>query len=555
MLWRTDCPDWETRIVEKRSLLPHPPLFPKEAETALEMFHALRLADVYGKPTLGETSRQWINDFVTSIFGAYDAESGRRLITEFFMLISKKSSKSTTGAGIMLTALLRNWRHSAEFLIVAPTVEVANNAFKPAQDMVREDDELRKLLHVQSHIRTITHKLTGATLKVIAADSEAVGGKKATGILIDELWMFGKRANAENMFLEATGGLASRPEGFVIYLSTQSDEPPAGVFKQKLDYARDVRDGKIVDRTFLPVIYEFPQHMLQQKLYLKPENFYITNPNLGASVSVEFIENKFKQAANGEKGEDTYQGLLAKHLNVEIGMNLRANMWPGAEYWEQQGRPDITMEELIRRCEVVCAGIDGGGLDDLLGLALAGRDKKTSEWLAWTHAWAHPSVLQRRKSEAPRFNDFRQDRDLTFVEKIGQDVIEVADIISRVNASGKLDSVGVDPHGLGGILDALIAAGIEEAKIQGISQGWKMVGAIKTTERKLAEGTLIHGGQRMMNWCVGNAKVEQHGNAVSITKQSSGTAKIDPLMALFNAVTLLALNPKAAIQDPGLRWL
>ena len=254
-------------------------------------------------------------------------------------------------------------------------------------------------------------------------------------------------------------------------------------------------------------------------------------------------------------GEQSMIGLLAKHFNVQVGVNLQGNNWPGAEYWEQQGRPGITMEELIARCEVVCAGIDGGGLDDLLGLALVGREKGTNKWLAWTHAWAHPSVLQRRKSEAPRVNDFRQDRDLTFVEKIGQDVIEVADIISRVKASGKLDSVGVDPHGLGGILDALIAAGIEEAKIQGISQGWKMVGAIKTTERKLAEGTLIHGGQRMMNWCVGNAKVEQHGNAVSITKQSSGTAKIDPLMALFNAVTLLALNPKAAIQDPGLRWL
>lgn len=76
-----------------------------------------------------------------------------------------------------------------------------------------------------------------------------------------------------------------------------------------------------------------------------------------------------------------------------------------------------------------------------------------------------------------------------------------------------------------------------------------MTGAIKTAERRLAEGGLTHGGQPMMAWCVGNAKVEPRGNAVIITKQAAGTAKIDPLLAMLNAVSLLSLNPEAQSLD------
>ena len=180
---------------------------------------------------------------------------------------------------------------------------------------------------------------------------------------------------------------------------------------------------------------------------------------------------------------------------------------------------------------------------DLLGLAVVGRDKETREWLTWCHGWAHPSVLERRKDIAPRLHDFAKDGDLTLVKHIGDDVADVASICALIEARGLLDKIGCDPAGLGGITDALAEAEIPEAKMIGVSQGWRLTGAIKTAERKLAEGVLVHGGQPIMNWCVGNAKVEPRGNAVIITKQAAGNAKIDLLMALFNAVTLMSLNP------------
>lgn len=546
MDWTTACPDWERRIVARESLIPLAPLFKDQADEAWEICGGLRLVDVTGQPLLRDAALPWTRDLVRAIFGAYNPDDGRRLINEYLLMVSKKNAKSTIAAGIMLTALILNWRPSAELLILSPTKEIADNSYKPIRDMIAADDELQALLKVQDHIRTITHRENNAFLKVVAADSDTVSGKKASFVFVDELHEFGKQAKASNMLLEATGGLASRPEGFVIYATTQSAEPPAGVFRQKLEYARKVRDGEIRDRKFLPVIYEFPDSMLKSKAHEDLRNAYVTNPNWGASVDIERITQLHSQAREGD--ENSFKEFLAKHLNVEIGMNLRSDRWAGADFWEAAGFSIVTFDYLLAHSEVIVVGIDGGGLDDLLGLALVGRERETGRWLVWTHAWAHKIVLERRKEIAPLLLDFKKQGDLTIVERPGDDVQEVADIICQVRDTGLLPdekSIGVDAAGIGDIVDELTTEdrGITMEQIIAISQGYRLNGAIKTTERKVAGGEMVHGGRPMMAWCVGNARVEDKGNAILITKQASGKAKIDPLMAVFNAVSLMALNP------------
>ncbi len=542
MDWSTACPDWAERLKNGQTIIP-PPIFQEEADRALDIFKQLRVVDLPGKPTFGECSDQWVFDFVGAIFGAYDSETGNQLIREFYLLISKKNTKSTIAAGIMLTALILCWREEEEHLILAPTKEVADNSYKPAAGMVRADDELSDMFHIQDHIRTISHRVNRNSLKVVAADTDTVSGKKSGRVMIDEHWVFGSKPTADAMFMEATGGQVSRNEGWVIYLTTQSEKPPAGVFKEKLQYYRDVRDGIIVDRRSLGVLYEFPEAMVKAKSYMDPANFHFTNPNLGRSVSREWLEDQLRKRK--DKTDGSLQVFLAKHLNVEIGLALRSDRWAGAEFWEDQVEP-CTLDQLLERSEVVDLGVDGGGLDDLLGLYAVGREKDTGRKLGWGYAWAHPSVLKRRQDIAPALQDFANDGHLTLVERVGEDVEELADICEQVHDAGLLDKIGCDPVGLGTILDKLEERGIPSDKIVGVSQGWKLGGAIKTAERWLADGSFAPAEQPLMAWCVGNARIENRANSILITKQASGSSKIDPLMAMLNAVTLMALNPPAA---------
>lgn len=572
--WSTACLDWEDRIVKRQSLIPLAPLFPEEAEAALEVFKSLRIVDVAGKPTFGEACEDYVFDFVRAVFGAYDADTGQRLIDEFFLLISKKNIKSTLSAGIMLTALLRNWRHSQELTIIAPTQEVAGNSFNPAADMVAADPELSDLLHVNKNTKQITHRRTNAVLKVISADATTSAGKKSGFVLVEELWLFGKKAGAGPMLEEATGGLISRPEGFVIYISTQSDEPPRGVFKEKLDYYRDVRDGKIDDPRSLPVLYEFPPAMIKSKAYREPENFYIPNPNMGRSIRQDWLERKFAKVMSGQDEDgDTIQTFLAKYLNVEIGMNLRANRWPGAEHWEKAIDPELAalyqqspfdaLYALLDRVECVVVGNDGGGLDDLNGLTVLGREPEELEvefeimgrtvtqrmkrWLAWSHAWCHDGVLTRRKSIASVLRGFEKAGELTIVGDELSDLGGIMEIVRLVKDRGLLAGVGVDPAGLGELVELLAEIDVTEDSdlLFGVPQGFGMMNAIKTTERRLAKGLLRHCGGGLMTWAVTNLKIEPTATAIRATKQTAGDAKIDPVMSLFDAATVMVKNPEA----------
>lgn len=574
--WSTACPDWEERILAKpqRSLVPFDPLFPKEALEALEIFKSLKIVDAAGSPTMGTACRQWVFDFVAAIFGAYDAETGRRLIQYFLLLISKKNSKSTIAAGIMLTALIRNWRESGEFYILAPTKEIADNSYNPARDMVQADPVLSSILKPSAG-RVIEHRNTGAFLKVVAADNETVSGKKTIGLLVDELWLFGKRANAANLLLEAMGGLASRPEGFVVYLSTQSDAPPQGVFSQKLEEFRSIRDGKVTDPGSLPVIFEFPKSLIKDEKYRKPENWYVTNPNLGASVDERYLIDQYGKAERAGRAEVV--GFLAKHLNVQIGQNLRSDGWAGSLIWSRGIETGLTLDEILKRCEVITIGVDGGGLDDLLGVGIIGRERGTNRWLGWSHGLISTIGAYRRKANAEDYLRFKQAGDLT-VFRFGhpdEDLVDedpylaelltdvppanedpaalppdiqfVVDLVSRVRDLGLLAQVGVDAAGIGAIVDALSTIGVTQdaESLDSVRQGIALMGAIKTIERKLADASFRHCAQELLTWCVGNLRIVPTPTAMRVGRDEAGFGKIDPVMALFNAAHLMTLNPEA----------
>ncbi len=545
--WRFACPDWAERLADGRSLLPDDlPIDQAEAERAVAIFNKLRLPDVPGQPLLAEAAGEWQRDIVRVLFGSIDAETRVRALREIFALVPKKNAKTTGGGAIMLTALLMNERPRAEFVLVGPTQEVADTAFQQVTGMIEADPFLRTRYHVAEHLKTVTDRLTKARLKIKTFDMKVATGSKPAGILLDELHLMSSMSDAARVIGQLRGGMIANPEAFMVIITTQSDKPPAGAFKAELDYARGVRDGRITDNVHtLPLLYEFPEDLQRGDGWRDPGKWSAVLPNLGLSITLKRLVEEYQVAV--EKGEEELRRWASQHLNVQIGLALHTDRWIGADYWPDAADATIGLETLIERSDVIVAGIDGGGLDDLLGLALIGRCARTRDWLVWNRAWAHSIVWERRKEIAQQLDDYIAEGTLVRCTHPTQDIEELAAILVRAGDAGLLpenNAIGVDPHGITALLGELVGQGIGEEQIMGISQGFRLSSAVWGMERKLSDGTLRHAGQALMNWCVGNAKVEQKGNAVLITKQTAGKAKIDPLIATFNAVMLMGRNPE-----------
>ncbi len=329
------------------------------------------------------------------------------------------------------------------------------------------------------------------------------------------------------MIRQIRGGLEKNTEGFLIFTSTQSDEEPPASSRRTRDRSCHPRRQEARPHAAGPLRVPCEDGEGRDRLagpaeladgHAEPRPIRATGqPDPGLRDEKD-------------KGEHAIKVWASQHLNLEIGVGGGADGWIGAKYWTKRTDPAFAkgtskerLQHLLDRCEVAVAGIDGGGMDDLLGLAVLGREKVTRKWLLWTHAWCHEVVLEERKSIASKLLDLEKAGDLTIIrDEDESDIEELADIIEMVRDAGLLpeeNGIGVDPSGVDDIVDELTRRGFtkttEEAVglIVGVRQGFTLQNAVKVAERRLAKGHLLHDGSPLMTWCVGNAKQEQKGNS------------------------------------------
>ena len=478
---------------------------------------------------IGENAPPWMPRLVKLIFGHVD-QGGHRMLREVFVNIAKKNGKTSAAAALALTFLLLDEAPREQVLFVAATLDQAHIAFNSMAAMIEIDPWLGERFRVIQHRNTIEYSATRSTATAVAAELASLVGRNPSLTIFDELHLLAATPKGTRLVNQARNASVGRREPLILSISTAPLERSEGIFESTRAKARRVIAGEEVDPHFFAWLCECPKGLDPQA----PENWHWTNPSLGYMID----HDRLKALLAGSQSDPaTLRDFLSQNLNVSPESSSGEGKWMAQDKWDRGADRTISLEAVINEAISLKVGIDKGGQDDLSAIAVLGRCNRGEgdHFLLWTHQWISRDGYEKRKSVIP-YDDFVAEGGLTVVERVTDDVPEMADVAALAYASGKLSLVGIDSYCSPSVVKGLVETGIPEDIVQSVKQGGHLQPAIFFIEESLATGRLQHNGSAVMRWNIFNAVLTRRGPAVSISKSSVvGSDKIDGVAALLNA--------------------
>lgn len=468
---------------------------------------------------------QWQSEIVQTIFG-WKRPDGSRRFRVVFIMVPRKNGKSTLIAGIANYMLLADNEGGAECYCAASDREQASLVFNMAAGMIRKCPGLAKRCKVREATRRIIYK--DSFLRAIPANEGGSHGFNSHFIAGDELHAWPGRDFYD--VLHTSTGARSQP--LEIYITTAGYDRNS-ICYEVYKYACQVRDGVIDDPTFLPVIFEAKE----SDDWTDSEVWRKANPNMGVSISEEYLSRECAKAKQNPAYENTFRRL---HLNQWTSQESR---WLQMEKW--------------RACEVTDLPLDPA-LPSFGSLDLSSNVDVTA-WLTAQrveNGWrlrGHYFIPEGRMREAEKRDrvPYSQWVKRGWVTATPGDAVDYDMVHERVLADAdklQLEAVGYDPWNAEATRIYLENHGLTMVKMrQGVAT---LSGPCKELERAVIEGVLDHGNDPVLAWMAENVQVknDENGNIRPVKPDHAGSAKrIDGIVAAVMAIGVGMITEPEAV--------
>lgn len=515
--------------------------------------------DARGEPFI---LKKWQGAIIGNLFGWKRTDDKGRTVRRYrkaLIMIARGNGKTPLAAGVVLRAFFEDGEPGAQCYLAAGARQQAGYLFRNARGMVEQEPELCEGVTIyggDQHRSLVLKSDPMSFCKTIPADAAGQHGGIPHVTVVDELHVQESRDLLDVFETAMAKKVRAQP---MLVMITTADYDRESICNEVYDHACRVRDnGGDIDKpgfdpTFLPVIYEVPLEAdwADEKEWIK------ANPNLGVSVSLESLREACKKAKENPAFENTFRRL---HLDQKTKQDVRII---SPSVWEQNGKNapvEMTVDALDGRdC---FAGLDLASTDDLASLSLA--FPLEDEWLAvLSFSWCPKERIIRRAGQKYPYDVWARKgyeveglaNYLTGTEGdwIDYDVIR-ADI-NKFKERYNIREIGYDPHGASQLMQDLIGDGFE---VVPVTQSFRnLSGPTKELIRRVGKRKIIHFGNPVLKWAIGNAaahfdgrlpvgaKVEDHLDKIPIMlSKRKSTDKIDPAAALVLALTRMGEHPQ-----------
>lgn len=482
----------------------------------------------------------WQRAIVGNLFG-WLRPDGTRRYREALIYVPRKEGKTPLAAGIVNLMLFDDNEPGAEMYLAAAEYQQASLTFAHAVGMVYQNEELSaraQCCNSFSNRSIVLGPETGSSsIKVIGKGAPSKHGFNTHGVVIDELHTQ-PDSDLVDTLRTSTG---ARRNPLIVYLTTADYERPGSVCNEIHDHAIKVRDGIVDDYKFLPVIYqaEKDDDWTDEAVWRK------ANPNLGVSISLDYLRELFQQARETPRLEWAFKRL---HLNMRTEQD---EGWFSMAEWRACGG-DVDPDELAGRS--CWAGLDLSATRDITALVLAFPIDGKVKLLPFFWVPAEAARERQRRDRVPYMEWIAQDllwttpgnmTDYSFVRRDLNDLAKTY----------RIEELAVDVMFQGAQLASEL--GSDGFRVTAHGQGFRSMAAPTIEfERLMLAGLLRHGDDPVLDWMASNVAVERDAAGNMKPSKATSTEKIDGIVSAIMAVGRMAAaageSGKSAYETRGI---
>lgn len=466
----------------------------------------------------------WQQAIIGNLFG-WKRRIGNKVVRRYrecLIFIPRKAGKTPIAAGVGIYHLFCDPERGQQNYIAASTKEQAGLLFRHCKGMVEQEDELSSRCRIyggnapagQSQSIVVGNSF----LKVISGDVKTgAHGKNTNLAIVDELHEQPDRELTDT--LRTSMASANKPQPLLIYTTTSDYDRPNSICNEIHDYASKVRDGLIENTAFLPVIYEASI----DDDWTDPAVWAAANPNLGVSVSEEYMRTECQRAKDSPAYENTFKRL---HLNIRTEQDVR---WLQMEHWD--ACTQLTSDQIADECagQPCWCGLDLSTTTDISAFALV--FKTDTGYRTLLRFWVpEDGARKREKRDRVPYQKWIKDGTITATpgETVDYDVLRRD--INQLGERYDIREIAADRWNASQLITQLDGDGFT---IFAHGQGYASMSApSKDLEKCVIAHQLDHGGNPVLRWMASNVSVEidAAGNIKPSKKKS--TERIDGIVAL-----------------------